>query len=325
MELKQVYQPIEAEFKRVSAVLSTSLTSSKNKSILEINRFLLASGGKKLRPAMVILSAKASTGKTRRQGCDKSLIDLAAAIELIHRASLIHDDIIDHADLRHSKPTINRQWGQEVAIAAGDYLYAEAFRLIASCGNPDVLACIGTATKLMCEGELHQVCERDNIELLKQQYLLVVKQKTAALFAASCQAGAMLAHANPLQQNILMKYGLSFGMAFQIRDDYMDLVGSQEDLGKSPGTDFKMGELTLPLFNLLEESKNKDQIMSLIRQADKQEAFEELRKCFINSDAFLKTKAEINGYVRKAQKSIETLPQSSFKEGLFILADRFVI
>jgi octaprenyl-diphosphate synthase len=324
MELKALYQPIATEFNKVNDVLKASLTGSRNPSILQINRFLLGAGGKKLRPAMVILSAKAAAGKASGR-TQKQLIDLAVAIELIHRASLIHDDVIDHADMRHDKPTINHTWGQDVAIAAGDYLYAEAFRLIATCGNPDVLRCIGTATKLMCEGELHQVCERDNIDLLKQQYLVVVKQKTAALFAASCQSGAMLVNADPFVQKTLEKYGMNFGVAFQIKDDWMDLVGSREDLGKAPGTDFKLGELTLPLFNLLSEDRHRDEVVELLNQADKEEAFTELRQRFVRSEAFSKTKDEVNGYVLRAKKSIDRLKPSSFKDSLFALADRSLI
>lgn len=321
MEIKQAFQPIEKEFKKVEDVLCASLSSSKNKSILKVNRFLLESKGKKLRPAMVILSAKAATGKQVNRLTSKQVIKVAAAIELIHRASLIHDDVIDHAELRHYQPTINHRWGQDVAIAAGDYLYAEAFRLIAEYGNSDVLGCISTATKLMCEGELQQVCERDNLDLLKRQYLMVIKKKTASLFAASCQAGAISVDSNRIIHRALKEYGLNFGIAFQIVDDCLDLIGKREDMGKSPGADFKMGELTLPVLNLVCESRDKTWIMSLIRQADKQEAFKEIRQRFIDSEAFIKTKEDVKYYIQRARRSINTLSESCYKESLFVLAD----
>lgn len=332
MEIKQVYQPIEKEFKKVEEVLCASLGSSKSKSILKVNRFLLESGGKKLRPAMVILSAKAAKGKEygvkiksiEHRAKDKELIKVAAAIELIHRASLIHDDVIDHAELRHYQPTINHKWGQDVAIAAGDYLYAEAFRLIAECGNSDVLGCISTATKLMCEGELQQVCERDNFDLLKQQYLIMVKKKTAALFAASCQAGAMLVNPNPFIQNTLKEYGLNFGIAFQIVDDCLDLIGEAKDLGKTPGADFMMGELTLPALNLLSESKDKKRMISWIKQPEKNEAFKNLRERFIHSEALLKTKEDACSYIQQAKRNLSKLNNSCFKESFFALADYVV-
>ena len=325
MELKQIFQPVEKEFGKLGSVLCASLGGRDNKTILEINRFLLEAGGKKLRPAMVFLSAKAVMGGSFGRAAGRKLIELAAAVELIHRASLIHDDVIDHAMLRHSKPTINHTWGQDVAIAAGDYFYAEAFRLIAACGNAGVLDCMGLATKLMCEGELHQICERGNASLLKQHYLMMVKKKTAALFAASCQAGAMLVNAGLPVQNALKAYGANFGVAFQVRDDYLDLVGNKAELGKIPGADFNVGEWTLPIFNLLADGGDKTRILRLMRQSDRQAAFEDLRQRFMDSGALVKTREEINSYVRKAQKSIQGLKASASKESLLALADRVAV
>lgn len=324
MQLKEIYHPIEREMSEVKLVLRVSLMGSRSKSILKIGEYLLDVKGKMLRPAMVILSAKAATGKPLGRVIDKQIIKVAAAIELIHRSSLIHDDVIDHAELRHYRPTINRRWGQDVAIAAGDYLYAEAFRLIAECGNFDLIGCISTATKLMCEGELQQVCERDNFDLLKQQYFIMVKKKTGALFAASCQAGTMLANPNPLIQNSLKEYGLNLGIAFQIRDDCQDLIGKKEEMGKIPGTDLNMGELTLPVLNLLCESRDKKQTISLISNQDKQEVFKEIRQRFINSEAFIKTKMKTQYYIQKAKRSINRLRESPFKESLFVLADHIM-
>ena len=325
MELKQIFQPVEKEFATLEGVLRASLGGRNSKAILDINRFLLGSGGKKLRPAMVFLSAGAVRGRPAGRGADQKLIELAAAVELIHRASLIHDDVIDHATLRHSKPTINHTWGPDIAIAAGDYFYAEAFRLIAACGHAGVLDVMGLATKLMCEGELHQICERGNASLLKQQYLMMVKKKTAALFAASCQAGTMLVSADAAVQGALKDYGANFGMAFQVRDDYLDLVGSTTDLGKVPGADFNVGEWTLPIFNLLAEGADKARIARLMRQPDKQAAFEALRQMFMDSGALVKTRKEINNYVRKAKKSIALLKGSCCKESLLALADRVAV
>ncbi|MFN7170063.1 MAG: polyprenyl synthetase family protein, partial [Candidatus Omnitrophota bacterium] len=197
-ELMEIYQPIKEELKQVEEILAARLGESKNKSILKLNHFLLESTGKRIRPALVILCGKAASGHHLPLAI-RHLTNIASAIELIHIASLIHDDVMDHARLRHNRPTVNYKWGNDVAIASGDYLYSLAFELISSCGNTNILECISSATKSMCEGQLIQICERDNLDLLKERYILIVKKKTASLFAASCRVGAMLSNC---QRNI---------------------------------------------------------------------------------------------------------------------------
>lgn len=320
MQLKEIYRPIEKELTQIEQLLKISLEGARNKSISEIGNYLLATKGKRLRPALVILSAKATLGQETK-AINYQLAKIASSVELIHMASLIHDDVIDDASLRHNSPTINSRCGQDVSIALGDYLYSKAFELISSCGNIDILSCISCATRLMCEGELIQVCERDNLVLLKERYITIVKKKTASLFTASCLSGAMVFHCPRPIQGALKQYGLNFGIAFQIVDDCLDLISQAKDLGKSPGADFKMGELTLPVLNLLTKSKDKDRLISLIRQKNKQEAFVEIKQRFINSPAFLKTKEDALYYIQKAKRSLGKLSESCFKESLFTLTD----
>jgi len=248
--LNQIYRPIFGELKEVCNLIRASFKNSGNASIAELGDFLMASPGKRIRPALVILSAKIARSRYS-PATEKQLVKVASATELIHMASLLHDDVIDHSRIRHNKPTINSKRGRDVAIAFGDYLYSMAFELISECGNPDIVRCMSLATKEMCEGELTQVCERDNLDLLKRQYLIIIKKKTAALFAASCQAGGLLFSAQKPLQKALKGYGLHFGIAFQIIDDYMDLSGEQVVLGKMPGQDLEAGEMTLPFLNLL--------------------------------------------------------------------------
>ncbi|MDP2938545.1 MAG: polyprenyl synthetase family protein [Candidatus Omnitrophota bacterium] len=322
MQLKGIYQLIKKELIFAEEILEKSLKGATNKSILEISDYLLEAKGKRLRPALVIFSAKASQQSSPLN--ERSMISVACAMELIHTASLIHDDVIDHASLRHNKPTINSKYGQDVSIAVGDYLYSIGFELISSCRNTDILSCVSQATKAMCEGELIQVCERDNLDLLKKRYIIIAKKKTASLFVASCQAGAMLSNSKVYIQHALKGYGLNFGIAFQIIDDYLDLTGKTEDLGKSPGADFKMGELTLPILNLLTQTKDRNRLMSLIKQQDSPEAFRELKQRFINSRALLKTKEDVCFYAQEAKKELNRLKDSCFKQSLFNLADYLV-
>lgn len=319
MRLKEIYRPITRELTDVEGILKKSLKSTRYKSILQVNNYLLKGRGKRLRPALVLLSAKASQSKSPID--HKAMASIAAAVELIHMASLIHDDVIDHSYLRYSRSTINSKWGEGISIALGDYLYSIAFELISTCNNMDILQCINSAAKAMCEGEFFQVCERDNPNLLKKHYLIIVKKKTAALFASCCRVGEILVNNDKVIDKGLKKYGLNFGVAFQIADDCLDFIGERRNLGKIPGSDFRMGELTLPMLNLLSSSKDKNRIISLLKQQDKKEAFREIRQRFIDSAAFYKTKQDVSFYVRKAKNGLEVLRDSDFKNSLSNLVE----
>lgn len=314
MQIQDIYSPIKKHLAAVENILNERLLNTRYKSILELNDYLLRAKGKRLRPALVIISAKASSRSGKANF--KTLFSIASAIELIHIASLVHDDIIDQATLRHHQPTIHAKFGQDVAVAFGDYLYAVAFELISSCNNTDLLSCISQATKALCEGELVQVCERDNLSLLKERYLLIARKKTASLFAASCQSGAMISCAGPDVQIALKGYGMNLGVAFQIIDDYLDLASNEGDTGKNTGLDFKMGELTLPVLNLLSLSADKNEILQLLKESDKREAFLNLRQKFVNSPALAKTREDAFCYINRAKSSLKGLESTSYKASL---------
>lgn len=320
MKLKEIFRPIEKELLEVEKVLENSLRSTGYKSILEMNNYLLNARGKRLRPALFILSAKASPKKGVSK---KKLANIASAVELIHMASLIHDDVIDHSSLRHNKPTINSKWGEDVSIALGDYLYSVAFELFSDFAKPDIIRCISSATKMMCEGELIQVCERDNLGLLKERYIIIVKKKTASLFAASCQAGSLASYSKGLLQDALKEYGLNLGVAFQIADDYLDLAGDQECLGKAPGQDIKIGELTLPVLNLLEsaEEEERKELRKLLNSKRTRASLKKIKSRLIGSDAAHRTKETALSYVTLAKEKINPLSNSLYKESLLNLAD----
>jgi len=170
MNLQEIYQPIADDLKTVDDLIGSVLSESANRSILTMSSFLLESPGKRMRPALVILSERAASAG-RNSICNRDeLVRIATAVELIHMASLIHDDVLDKAMMRRSKPSINAKWGDDVSIALGDYIYSKAFELIGRCKNPDVFACISEAIYVMCEGELTQVCQRDNLDLSKDSY-----------------------------------------------------------------------------------------------------------------------------------------------------------
>ena len=321
MRLKEIYQPIREELTQVDEVIKISLSEARNSSILKVNRFLLESGGKRMRPALVILSAKASNEKADSP-VNKQLINIASSIELIHMASLIHDDVIDHSQRRHNNPTVNSRWGMDVSITLGDYLYSLAFELISNCGNTDILSCISSATKSMCEGELSQVVERDNLSLLKDRYLMIIKKKTASLFAASCEVGAISANSSRSLRSALRHYGLNFGIAFQMVDDYLDLTGGESNLGKAPGQDISVGEITLPLLNLLESSdKNQRCRLKAMLKSKDSDSLKKIREELADSDAHLYTRRISSSYINLAKDKLKVLKDSEYHRCLLGLGD----
>lgn len=303
----------------VEDLLRDSLNSTTNKSISRVCNYLLDAKGKRLRPALVLLSGKATSDAAV---ATPILIKIACGIELIHAASLVHDDVIDHSNLRHNKPTINFKWGQDLSIALGDYLYSVAYELISQCNNIDILQCISSATKAMCEGELVQVSERDNLDLLKRRYIVIVKKKTASLFAASCQSGSLVSKSKRSLQVAMKAYGLNFGIGFQITDDYLDIVSEEKRLGKKPGQDISVGEMTLPLLNLLKSvpAHEKEKFKTLVSKG----SLNAVKTRLIHSGAAEKTRQEVSSYMGLAKKSLDTLPETVFKRSLVNLTD-FII
>lgn len=324
MQLKHIYKPIKKELDEVENVLNKSLKNTTRKSIHEICNYMgTGERGKKIRPALVLLSAKASMKKNFSHSSN-NLIKIAAAIELIHIASLVHDDVIDHSNLRHNKSTINVKYGPEVSIALGDYIYSVAFELISKYGNKNILKTISSATKLMCEGELFQVCERDNFSLSKETYMLFIKNKTAALFASSCHAGSIFTKSSTELQNALKEYGLNFGAAFQIIDDYLDLMGNRKQIGKNPGQDVKSGEVTLPVLNLLSSvsDNEKNNLRILLAKKNNNGSLKQIKsKVFHSNTAINETKKSVKEYLNKARENLKLLSNSEYKESLFNIID----
>jgi octaprenyl-diphosphate synthase len=323
MNLDQIYQPIADDLKKVERFLEVSVKESKNQSIRQMSNSLLESGGKRLRPALVILSEKAaSAGK--KDSCDyDELIRLATAVELIHMASLIHDDVLDGATLRRSKPSINAKLGDDISIVLGDYIYSKAFELIGKCRNPDVFECISQAIYVMCEGELIQVCQRDNLNLSKDNYITIVRKKTASLFAASCHCGTILGNHSQAIQATLEKFGLNFGIAFQIIDDCRDIVSEEGSLGKHPGQDMAVGDMTLPLLNLLDVvgPTGRQEIKRILESSTDKHNLKKIRQIFVESGALGSTQKTALYYIDRARDGLNELGDSDYKRSLGYLTD----
>ncbi len=323
MDLKKIYQPIADDLEKVERFLEVSIKESKNASIRKMSDSLLESGGKRLRPALVILSEKAASADGK-SSCDQDeLIQLATAVELIHMASLIHDDVLDGASMRRSKPSINAKLGDDVSIVFGDYIYSKALELVGKCRNPDLFECICQAIYVMCEGELTQVCHRGDLDLPKDIYITIVKKKTASLFAACCQGGAIIGNHNGAVQKALKDFGLNLGIAFQIIDDCKDIVSEERILGKHPGQDVTAGDMTLPLLNLLEvaEPSGREQIKRMLKSTMDEHNLKKIREMFVETKALSSTQKTALSYIDHAKRELRVLGNSDYKKSLYCLTD----
>ncbi len=242
--------------------------------IHEMGEFIAGAGGKRLRPILLLMAGRVAGyhgPRAVRMGC---------VVELLHTATLIHDDVVDQAPLRRGRPSANARWGDDASILVGDHLYSKSFALMVADGDPAVLATLALATVSMTEAEVLQLqCKRDGTAS-EADYLRIITQKTASFISACCRIGALLAQANPAQVDALTRYGESIGIAFQISDDSLDFVADQGRLGKAVGADLKEGKRTLPLIAALERATPAewDHVQSVLkRHAAEPGEIEEIR------------------------------------------------
>ncbi len=275
--------------------------------------------GKRLRPVLLLLTAQAC-GLVR-----PAHHILGAVVEMIHTATLVHDDVLDEAAVRRHVATVNADWGNQTSILLGDYLFTHAFHLASTVG--DVRACrlIGEATNRVCEGELQQVCERGNLALSEEEYLDIIDGKTAELTSCCCRLGSLYSDASDPIIEGLARYGRWLGIAFQIADDLLDLLGEERTTGKSLGTDLNQQKLTLPLIRLLEQSEPETAtpLRHLLRSPGNHKR-ESLESYFRRSDALDYARQRAEEYAARARAELDCLPSSECRTILEILTDRVV-
>jgi len=213
--------------------------------IPQVAHYIIAAGGKRIRPLITLLVAKAFNYTGNRH------INLAACVEFIHTATLLHDDVVDTSDQRRGQPTVNSVWGNETSVLVGDFLFSRAFQLMVQDQDLTVLEILSSTSAQIAEGEIHQLMRLQDITLTKHDYYEIIKFKTAVLFAAASQVGCLINQASPEQQKQFYNYGYHLGMVFQIVDDVLDYRSNQDSLGKTVGQDFKEGKVTLPIIMAL--------------------------------------------------------------------------
>ncbi len=281
----------------------------------QLGHYIVNSGGKRLRPALVLLSANCFAY------CESLHIKLAAVIEFIHTATLLHDDVVDASMLRRGKATANQRWGNEASVLVGDFLYSRAFQMMVEAGSMHVMEIMADATNTIAEGEVQQLINRHDPETSEQRYLQVIHNKTAKLFEAAARVGAVIAGQDLQTEQAMSNYGRHLGIAYQFIDDALDYSAPSENLGKNIGDDLAEGKPTLPLLYALWHCS--DEQATLIRSAIKQgslDDMEHIRAAISATGAIQYTRDRAREEADIAIQSLEGLPQSEYLDALFTLA-----
>jgi octaprenyl-diphosphate synthase len=284
--------------------------------INQIGHYIINSGGKRLRPMIVLLAARALGYQGDRH------INLAAIIEFIHTATLLHDDVVDGSDMRRSNETANAVWGNAASVLVGDFLYSRSFEMMVEIQQMRVMEILSHATNRIAEGEVLQLLNCNDPDTTEQQYREVILRKTATLFEAGARLAAVISNSNECEEQALADYGLHLGMAFQMIDDALDYGSSDEDIGKNLGDDLAEGKPTLPLIRAMETSPPEQQ--QLLHKAIEEGGVElvgEVMAAIESTDAIAYTARLAKEEADRAKKALDPLPPSAFNSALAALAD----
>lgn len=287
--------------------------------INELVAYILSAGGKRIRPLLVLLSARALDHQKQHH------IELASAIELIHTATLLHDDVVDSSNLRRGHETANSIWGNEASVLVGDFLYSRAFQLIVKLQHLPILRIFSNATNIIAEGEVLQLINCHNPDTTEASYFDVIMRKTAKLFEVATQAGAALCTDNADDLSAMQQYGLNLGIAYQLIDDALDYSASAEQTGKNMGNDITEGKPTLPLIYALTQSTTQE--VDLLRSAIKTGSTTELTtivKIIESTGAIEYTANAAKQHAKQACDALTRLPESPYRDALHRLA-HFVV
>ena len=301
----------------VDRLIQQRMTSKNTSRILEVTSHLVNAGGKRIRPMLTMAAAMMCGYKGTFH------VHLAATVEFIHTATLLHDDVVDESRQRRGKPTANLLWDNKSSVLVGDYLFSRAFQLMVETNSHRVLDILANASATIAEGEVLQLTTSRNIKTTEETYLQVVRGKTAALFSAAMEVGGVLASAPQNHVEALRKYGDSLGIAFQIVDDLLDVIGDSAQTGKNVGDDFRDRKLTLPFIKAIMKSTKKERAFWLrtFEKGDQVDGDLEMALELINShDAIKETRQDALHWVERAQNALGSLPDHRIRDILYDLA-----
>ena len=289
--------------------------------IQKMGGYIASAGGKRLRPMLLLLAARLAGARGPR------CVDLACVVELLHTATLIHDDVVDQAPLRRGLPSANAQWGDDASILVGDHLYSKSFAMLVRDNDRAVMETLARATVSMTEAEVFQLERKRSGVTNEADYIRIITQKTASFMSACCRIGALLGGATDERVDALTSFGLHVGVAFQIADDALDFVADQERLGKAVGADLREGKRTLPLIAMLQRAARADAERAhalLKRSALAPAEVEEIRRLVIEHDGVNYALTRATRYAGAAKEALSAFPASEERETLALVAD-FVV
>ncbi|MBS4025609.1 MAG: polyprenyl synthetase family protein [Clostridia bacterium] len=310
-----LFAEIKSDLKQVEAELHQHVKSDVAL-LAETSAHLLKAGGKRLRPAFALLAGKFNNYSL------KQLMPLAVALELIHMATLVHDDVIDASYTRRGIPTVKANWGNKVSIHTGDFLFAKSLLLVSQYENPAVARVLSRVSVEMCQGEIQQIVTAFDTEQNLKDYFYRIKRKTALLISASCQLGATVSGAPDYIIKALKAYGHNLGMAFQITDDVLDLVGDSDEFGKQIGSDLRQGIITLPVILMINKGKTSALLKEIVRKKNKNESdVQEAIQILQEGGGIDQALSISHRYLLKAKKELTKLPKIPTRDAMYYIAD----
>jgi octaprenyl-diphosphate synthase len=289
--------------------------------IQEMGGYIAGAGGKRLRPILLLLAARLAEYRGPRA------VRLACVVELLHTATLIHDDVVDQAPLRRGRPSANAQWGDDASVLVGDHLYSKSFAMLVRDNDRGVMETLARSTVSMTEAEVFQLQLKRSGLTSEADYMRIITQKTASFMSACCRIGALLGALPAAQTEALTRYGLDIGIAFQISDDALDFTADQDRLGKAIGADLREGKRTLPLIAMLERvtPAEAEHVRGLLRRRTLETAeIEDIRRLVLDHEGVEYARARAHAYVQAAKSDLEAFAPSEEREILTLVAD-FVV
>jgi heptaprenyl diphosphate synthase len=313
-----IFSAIAEDLRQVEQAIEDAL-STREEMLDEVSTYLLRAGGKRIRPALILLTSKFPTAILER------VVPVAVAVELIHMATLVHDDVVDKAALRRGLPTVNAKWSNQVSVLTGDYLFARAFAILAQTGDPKVVRIMADVVFEMSRGELAQINSYFKPDQSEEDYYQRIAQKTGFLLAECCRLGGLVAGASGEQVQALYNYGMGFGLSFQITDDLLDFHGSSLKVGKPVAGDLKTGILTLPVIHALKHSLRAPELRTLIETRNiSDDDILTVKEILTEAGSFDYAREKAQNHLSNAVSELEKAPDLATRAGLQVLAD-FVI
>ncbi|WP_353683527.1 polyprenyl synthetase family protein [Thermodesulfovibrio sp. 3907-1M] len=315
MNFQDIFRQYEDELKMVEREL-LNIFQSEASLIPTIGAYIVNSGGKRLRPLFLLLSADLVGYRGYKR------VILAAVIEALHTASLLHDDVVDEAELRRGKASANKIWGNQVTVLLGDYLYAKALHISVQQESLPIMEALSQATSQMAEGEILQLMKAGDPSITFDEYLKIITGKTAGLIRTACRVAGILGKLSQEKLQALTEFGNNIGIAFQMVDDILDYIADEAELGKKLGKDLMEGKITLPLIELIKKAQEKEEIISIIKYDNLSEKnLSKILNYLRQYNCIDSSMKIVKQYIDKAKKALQVFPDSEARERLFYIAD----